>query len=203
MSYINKQKHHDIISQKDKRHDKCKPTEYETEFLTVSNEFKGVFSEGTVQFASTYLLEKNMWLLAEKQEVPLETATLSRGRVVLVNPGVNGIGREQRYIHPYIVLGEYKETFIGVPITNKAKNKAGEYYLRNYFEVDLIDPDEVKGFTEYRNTKPSVADVRNISGLDKRRIIQNTLYLDKKFAPKTYLNAISTKIRESIALIVK
>lgn len=48
--------------------------------------------------------------------------------------------------------------------------------------------------------KPSIAAVRNISGLDKRRIIKNQLCNDKKFVPDEYLDAISDKIIMSIAI---
>ncbi|MCC5909398.1 MAG: type II toxin-antitoxin system PemK/MazF family toxin [Clostridiaceae bacterium] len=169
---------------------------------SILNESKGIVTNEKNKYASTWLLDKDLWIQHEKKQSESEVGTLSRGRIVLVNPGVTRIGREQRYMHNYIVLGEYKETFIGVPITNMALNKkTGKYYLRNFFEVELIDPEQDKEFSEYRCSKRSVADVRNISGLDKRRIIKNNLYEDKKFVPDTYLNAISNKIRESLAII--
>ena len=128
------------------------------------------------------------------------TETLSRGRAVNVIIGVDGIGREQKYPHVYIVLGEYKDTFIGVPITNMAFDfKKKMNYIRHYFEVELKNPNYNKPFNQFRCVKPSVADVRNICGLDKRRIIQNQLFFDKKFVPKEYLDAISDKIRDSLA----
>lgn len=169
----------------------------------VLNECTSIIVNEKNKYVSTWLLDKDLWLQHEKNVSEMETEVLSRGRIVLVNPGVTRIGREQRYMHNYIVLGEYKETFIGVPVTNMAKNKkTGEYYLRNFFEVELIDPEGEKKFSEYRCSKKSVADIRNISGLDKRRIIKNHLYEDKKFVPDTYLNAISQKIRESLAIIL-
>ena len=199
--YIDENKYIQAVSNKTDCYNTCDITKYTEDLETFSDELKDIISVNTIQFASTHLLEQNIWLRAQKNESVLNIETLSRGRVVLVNPGVVSIGREQRFIHPYIVLGEFKETFIGVPITNKAKNRDGKYYLRNFFEVDLIEPDYAKPFEEYRCNKPSVADVRNISGLDKRRIITDTLYTDKKFAPKAYLNAISEKIRNSLAII--
>jgi len=166
----------------------------------VHGESRDLISDQTIKYAATWLLEKDLWLESEKGILQANTEVLSRGRVVLVNPGTGNIGREQKYVHPYIVLGEYKETFIGVPITNMAKN-GDRYYLRHFFEVELINPEGRKPFNEYRCSKPSVADVRNISGLDKRRIIQDELYSDKKYVPSTYLNAISEKIRSSLAII--
>lgn len=76
-----------------------------------------------------------------------------------------------------------------------------KYYLRNYYEVELKNPQTKKKFNEYRTKKPSIADIRNIAGLDKRRIVDSELKEQKKFAPDTYLHAISMKIRESLAKI--
>ena len=147
-------------------------------------------------------LLRDIWVEAENKSLIEQTDTLSRGRVISVNPGVANIGREQRFIHPYIVLGEFKETFIGIPITNMAFNKEeNSYYLRNIFEVELKNPVGKKPYKEFRVKKPSIADIRNISGLDKRRIIKNQLYYDKKFAPSTYMDDISNKIRDTIAII--
>lgn len=199
--YIDENKYIQAVRTKPDCFNKCDISNYTDDLNLFSNELKDIISDSTIQFASTHLLEQNIWLLAQKGELEANVDTLSRGRVVLVNPGVRGIGREQRFIHPYIVLGEFKETFIGVPITNKAKNKDGKFYLRNFFEVDLIEPDYEKPFEEYRCSKPSVADIRNISGLDKRRIILDSLYTEKKYAPKSYLNAISEKIRSSLAIL--
>lgn len=150
----------------------------------------------------SFLKEKDLFIKSENKEIEVDTTTLSRGRVVMVNPGADNIGREQRHIHPYIVLGEFKETFIGVPITNMAyNNKTQKHYLRNYYEVELKNPDTKKKYNEYRTKKPSVADIRNISGLDKRRIVDSELKVEKKFVPDTYLNAISKKICSSLAKI--
>ena len=183
---------------------KCNTTQDVVDDINrVLNECTGIIVNEKNKFASTWLLDKDLWIQHEKKISGAEIEVLSRGRIVLVNPGVTRIGREQRYMHNYIVLGEYKETFIGVPVTNMAKNKeTGEYYLRNFFEVELIDPEGEKKFSEYRCSKKSVADIRNISGLDKRRIIKNHLYNDRKFVPDTYLNDISQKIRESLAIIL-
>ena len=168
----------------------------------LAEEFKMFIESKDDQYVSTWLLETDIFLQAEKGVLAAEKETLSRGRIIHVNPGVTNIGREQRYVHPYIVLGEYKETFIGVPVTNKAfNNQTKEYYLRHFFEVELKDPDTEKPYTEYRCYKPSVADIRNISGLDKRRIIKDSLYYTPRYVPFTYLNAISQKIRESLAVI--
>ncbi|HKL10116.1 MAG TPA: hypothetical protein VJ990_01655 [Clostridia bacterium] len=166
------------------------------------DEYGNILNGEKVKYTSTWLLEKDIFIKHEKEEIGKEEEVLSRGRVVLVNPGVSKIGREQRYMHYYIVLGEHKETFIGVPITNMANNQNG-YYLRNFFEVELIDPKGKKPFKEYRCSKRSVADVRNICGLDKRRIVKNWLYEEKKYAPNEYTNSISKKIRETLAIIVK
>ena len=64
--------------------------------------------------------------------------------------------------------------FIGVPITNMAFDSKNEVFiLRNPFEVELKNPSsnfKDKPFFQYWVKKPSVADIRNICGLDKRRI---------------------------------
>jgi hypothetical protein len=204
MGYIKREKIEQLIESRPSCYDKSENNEeLITELESVIEEKKKVLKENNVKYAGTWLLERDLWLMSEKNESECETATLSRGRIVLVNPGVTNIGREQKYVHPYIVLGEYKETFIGVPITNMARNKkTGEYYFRHFFEVELVNPEGEKPFNEYRCNKPSVADVRNIAGLDKRRIIKDKLYYDQKFAPNSYLNAISDKIRCSFAIIV-
>ena len=179
-------------------------TDIVAEIPDILEDSKNILHDNSIKYATTWILEKDLWVQHEKGQITPIKEKLSRGRIVLVNPGVSGIGREQRYMHNYIVLGEYQETFIGVPVTNMAYNdKTREHYLRNFFEVELIDPETEKKFNEYRCSKPSVADVRNIAGLDKRRIIQNDLYHDKKFVPNTYLNAISEKIRSSLAIIQK
>lgn len=172
-----------------------------SDISTILTKIKGVLDENEFQFIATWLLENDLWVNCQQNNFKIDTETLSRGRVITVNPGVTNIGREQRYIHCYIVLGEFHETFIGVPITNMAFNQTSQqYYLRNVFEVELINPNTKKPFTEFRVKKPSIADIRNISGFDKRRIIKNQLYYDKKFAPKTYMDAISEKIRATLAL---
>lgn len=166
----------------------------------VIDKYKALIKNKIAKYIAAWVLEKDLWINVEESSLPVETDTLSRGRAVMVNPGVTGIGREQKYPHVYIVLGEFKETFIGVPITNMAWNKeAKKHYLRNYYEVELKNPQFDKPFEQFRCKKPSVADIRNISGLDKRRIIKNQLFIDKKFVPKEYLNAISDKIIESLA----
>ncbi len=169
---------------------------------SIINDTVELLDNNNIKHLSTWMLESNLYIQSEKDILKKETNKLSRGRVVMVNPGANKIGREQRYMHPYIVLGEYQETFIGVPMTNMAFNPSTkQYYLRNVFEVELIDPKYKKPYTEYRCKKRTVADIRNIAGLDKRRIVKTTLFLEKKFAPKTYLDAISKKIIETIAII--
>jgi hypothetical protein len=166
-------------------------------------QLKNLVSDNNIKFTATWLLEKDLWLQCEKQEIELDKEILSRGRIVVVNPGVSNIGREQRYVHYYIVLGEYEETFIGVPITNMAFNdETKQFYLRNIFEIELINPSYKKPFSEFRVNKPSVADIRNIAGLDKRRIHRNQLYREKKYVPNCYLNTISEKIRNTLAIMV-
>lgn len=204
MALIKRQIHEEIIVKEPDCYQPCKTVDFiENDINCIITEYKEILLQSNIKHTSTWLLEKDLLILYEKKLCPPENETLSRGRIVLVNPGVSNIGREQRYLHHYIVLGEFKETFIGVPITNMAYDKSRKiYYLRNFFEVELKDPDYKKPFSEYRCSKPSIADVRNISGLDKRRIVQNQLYKDKKFVPNTYLNAISEKIRETISKIV-
>lgn len=202
--YIDRDKHYahlTIEACDNKPASSIEPIVQDTERLLT--EYGSHVKNHSIQFAATWLLEKDIYLQSENRALTAEEKndherTLSRGRVVLVNPGVTGVGREQKYIHPFIVLGEHKGMFIGVPITNMAQNKkTGEYYLRNFFEVELVDPNTKKPFTEFRCKKPSVADLRNISGLDKRRITRDI----EKFVPKTYLDAISHKIRGSIAIL--
>jgi len=203
MSYIDRSKHEDLIKQMPGCfEDSAKNESVMSDLEILHKESKELVSGKNIKYTGTWLLERDLWLQSETNVLDKHTETLSRGRVVLVNPGVGNIGREQRYVHPYIVLGEYRDTFIGVPITNMAKDKDSKYYLRHFFEVKLIDPEGEKPFTEYRCTKPSVADVRNISGFDKRRIIQDRLYAEGKYAPSTYLNSISEKIRSSLATII-
>jgi len=203
VSYIDRTKHEDKIETKPDALNKAETDdEVMIDVELLQAEYKKILSDQNIKFTGTWLLERDLWLAAENNLLPPNTDTLSRGRVVLVNPGVSNIGREQKLVHPYIVLGEHKDTFIGVPITNMAKDKeTDEYYLRHFFEVELKDPEgrKKKPFNEYRCTKPSVADVRNISGFDKRRIIRDQLYTDKKFVPDAYLKAISLKIRSSLA----
>lgn len=174
-----------------------------TDIERVIGEYKMVISGSSAEFTSTWLLEKDTWIQGETRILAEELDILSRGRVVNVNPGASRIGREQRFIHPYIVLAEHKDTFIGIPITNQAYSKKDNvYYLRHPFEVELLlrDPESKKPYKQFRCRKPSVADTRNISGLDKRRIIKDALYADKKTVPDEYLEDISVKIRSTIAL---
>lgn len=202
MSFIDRSKHEGKI---DKVPDAFNKTETDSDIISdmelLQAEYKRILVDQNIKFSGTWLLERDLWLASESQLLPANTDTLSRGRVVLVNPGVSNIGREQKFVHPYVVLGEHKDTFIGVPITNMAKDKEGNFYLRHFFEVELKNPEGKKPYNQYRCTKPSVADVRNIAGLDKRRIIQDQLYTAKKFAPKTYLDAISRKIISSLAAL--
>lgn len=176
--------------------------EIEEDIKNIMKDYIDKLDKVSLKHIYALLKEKELFIKSESNEIEPNMETLSRGRVVMVNPGADGIGREQRHIHPYIVLGEFKETFIGVPITNMAYNKkTEEFYLRNYYEVELKDPDTKKKYNEYRTKKPSVADIRNISGLDKRRIVDSELKEVKKYVPDTYLHAISMKIRESLAKI--
>jgi len=204
VSYLDRKKHEGKLETPEAFNKSETDSEIIGDIELLQAEYKKVLADQNIKYSGTWLLERDLWLASETKALAENTDTLSRGRVVLVNPGVSNIGREQKFVHPYIVLGEHKDTFIGVPITNMAKNKEnGQYYLRHFFEVELKDPEGEKPFTEYRCTKPSVADIRNIAGLDKRRIIQDhQLYTDKKYAPSTYLNAISRKIRSSLATIL-
>lgn len=164
--------------------------------------YQTITQSHSLQNISTWLLEKEIYVETENNTLAAETDSLGRGRVVLVNPGVDNIGREQRCVHYYIVLGEYEETFIGVPITNMAYDSTSNtYYIRHFFEVELKNPASKKPFLQFRVAKPSVADARNIVGLDKRRIAKNKLYYDKKYVPPEYLTAISAKIRDTLASI--
>ncbi|MEK4145489.1 hypothetical protein NST41_33980 [Paenibacillus sp. FSL L8-0696] len=201
MSYIDRNLYEDICETNRQASDE-ENIQINADKEKVFEELDRLVGSADLKYKSTWLLEKDLWLQAEDKQSTFDTEVLSRGRVVLVNPGVDNIGREQRLIHPYIVLGEYKDMFIGVPITNQGYDpQRKKNFIRHFFEVPLVNPQTPKPFNEYRCSKPTVADLRNISGLDKRRIIRDELYNDKKFAPATYLQAISQKIRTSIALI--
>lgn len=156
------------------------------------SKIKELVKDSSIQHASTWLLDKTNWIDFEvngEQNYP----QLGKGRVINVNPGVDNIGREQRYVHMYIVLEEYKETFVGIPITN-AKLEDGIPVLRNDMEVLLINPEGKKPYKEFRCNKPSVADLRNIRGFDKKRIIQDNVYTAARTIPDTYKEAISKAI---------
>lgn len=146
----------------------------------------------SIQDVATWLLDKDTWLDFEdngNQPYP----QLGKGRVINVNPGIDNIGREQRYVHMHIVLAEYKETFIGVPITN-AKIEKNKPVLRNELEVLLKDPKYKKPFKEFRCPKPSVVDLRNIRGFDKKRIVEDKLYSSGRSIPNTYKRNIEQAI---------
>ena len=133
--------------------------EIEEDIKNIMKDYIDKLDKVSLKHIYALLKEKELFIKSESNEIEPNMETLSRGRVVMVNPGADGIGREQRHIHPYIVLGEFKETFIGVPITNMAYNKKNEeFYLRNYYEVELKDPDTKKKYNEYRTKKPSVAE---------------------------------------------
>jgi len=167
----------------------------------VLKKYKITILENELKFISTWLLEADLFAKYMSGTTPSDTATLSRGRAVNVNAGVMGIGREQKYPHVYIILGECDDMFIGVPITNMAyDNKRKVYYIRHFYEVELINPMGKKPYNSFWCNKRSVADVRNISGIDKRRIIKNDLYNQCKFIPNEYLSAISEKIKNSLAI---
>lgn len=158
-----------------------------------------IIDNKNIEYAGTYVLEKALMLNAEFNGMLEDRTILQKSRVVSVNPGSDNIGREQRYVHFYIVLAEHENMFIGVPITNMAfDNVKNAYVLRNPFEVGLINPNpdmKKKPFNQYWVTKPSVADIRNITGLDKRRILRNNLYNNAKYAPSEYMIAIRDKIK--------
>jgi hypothetical protein len=204
MSKVARERYLDFLADRAKIKNQCSNEEgFQEDIQTIFAEYQSIIINNTIEYASTWLLDRDIWVEAENKSLIEQTDTLSRGRVISANPGVANIGREQRFIHPYIVLGEFKETFIGIPITNMAFNrKEDNYYLRNIFEVELKNPVGKKPYNEFRVNKPSVADLRNISGLDKRRIIKNQLYYDRKFAPSAYMNDISNKIRDTIAIII-
>ncbi|RPK16426.1 type II toxin-antitoxin system PemK/MazF family toxin [Paenibacillus xylanexedens] len=203
MVYINRDDHMSLLNDKPNCYNNRNEEEpFITDIECVISEYKTVVAGSNAEFTSTWLLEKDIWIQGEKGALAEEVDTLYRGRVVNVNPGAARLGREQRFIHPYIVLAEHKETFIGVPITNMAYSKRDKkHYLRNPFEVELVmrDPESKKPYREFRCRKPSVADIRNISGLDKRRIIKDTLYTERKNVPVEYIEDISAKIRDIIA----
>jgi hypothetical protein len=159
-----------------------------------------------IEHAATYCLERYLFLSSEFSNKPLSDVTIGKNRILTVNPGANNLGREQRFLHYYVILAEFKDMFIGVPITNMAFDKVKTtYYLRHPFEAELKNPStdmKKKPFNEFWITKPSVADVRNISGLDKRRIIDDNLFKQAKYAPKEYILSIKSKMIELFNLQV-
>lgn len=204
MGYINRENHMRLLYDRPTCYTNRNSSEpFLTDINLIIGKYKNVVDNQNAEFTSTWLLEKDVWIQGEEKTLPEERDTLTRGRVVNVNPGASRLGREQRFIHPYIVLAEHKETFIGVPITNMAFDKKSKmHYLRHAYEVELVlnDPTTPKPFKQFRCVKASVADIRNIGGLDKRRILKDKLYFDKKTVPDEYLTSISEKIKTTIAL---
>jgi len=200
MGYIDRDNHMKLLIDEKRYTTRNAEEPFLKDIENIITEYKAVIDSRNAEFTSTWLLEKDIWIQSEKRELLEDRETLTRGRVVSVNPGVLRLGREQRLIHPYIVLAEHKETFIGVPITNMAYDKNNQkHYFRNDFEAELLPlSDSKKPFKEFRCKKPSIADIRNIGGLDKRRIIKNQLYSDKKVVPSEYLEAITAKIKEKL-----
>ncbi len=181
------------------KRDHCKTDSAIVNDLTeiLLNKGEKILEAKNIEFTGTLVLDKSLFCDYEFNGVNEVTEFLPRARVVSVNPGSDNIGNEQRYIHYYIVLSQVDTMFVGVPITNMAYNNAkGCYYLRNPFEVELKNPNvKTKPFNQYWVKKPSVADIRNICGFDKRRIIQNNLFASPKYAPTEYMDAIKSKIK--------
>lgn len=178
--------------------DKCQNTDAKIaiDIDAVISKTTEIIKNSSIQYAATWLLDKNNWIdfeLNEDKDYP----TLGKGRVVNVNPGVDNIGREERLTHMYIVLAEYKETFIGIPITN-AKLVNGKPILRNEFEILLVNPNTKKPFKEFRCNKPSVADLRNIRSFDKSRIIRDAVYTAARIIPQTYKDAINQTLKDTL-----
>lgn len=195
MSYIDRDYYENIVlspNNTNRRNQQSTDTNIKGDTDTVINELRKIIERSTIEYASTWLLERDNWLDFENNG-SADYPRLGNGRVINVNPGVDNLGHEQRYIHMYIVLSEYKETFVGVPITN-AQLKEGVPTLRNDMEVLLVDPTYKKPFKEFRCKKPSVADLRNIRGMDKKRVILDNLYTIGRTIPNTYKQAISQKI---------
>lgn len=194
MSYIDRSYYEQRATNKFKDKDKKPSTDIKIikDITTIISKINNKIAQSSIQDAATWLLEKDDWLSFEESG-PEHYPQLGRGRVINVNPGIDNIGREQRYIHMYIVLAEYKETFVGVPITN-AKIKNNKPVLRNEMEVLLINPNYKKPYKEFRCPKPSVVDLRNIRGFDKKRIVKDSLYKTGRFIPDTYKSDIDNAI---------
>jgi hypothetical protein len=181
----------------------CKCSDYDELIRDLSSTIDllkiNTITNESVEHSGTMLLEKSIYIDSEYNGMSPIFNAINVGRVLQINPGSDNIGREQRYVHCYIVLAEIQTMIIAVPITNMAFDKdRREYYLRNDFEVELQNPDsdfKKKPFTEFWCIKPSIADIRNIAGLDKRRIVQNSFFAYPKYAPSTYLIDIRTKMK--------
>jgi len=164
----------------------------------VMSEISRIIKEKSIFDVSTWILDKINWLDYEKNGSKIYPH-LGKWRVVNVNPGIDNVGREQRNIHMYIVLAEYKETFVGIPITNAAILN-NVTVLRNEMEVLLVNPKGKKPFKEFWIVKPSVADLRNIRGFDKSCVIDDSLYQIGRIVPDTYQDAISKGIIDTFTL---
>jgi len=114
MQSIDREKYINLLSQTN--YTKQTQNDFSPDILKIFTKIKSILDENEFQFIATWLLENDLWINCRHNTIEIDTATLSRGRVITVNPGVSNIGSEQRYIHCYVVLGEFHETFIGVPI---------------------------------------------------------------------------------------
>ena len=106
MSFLDRSKHEGLIENKpDCYEDSHTNGDVISDLELIHAESRKLIEGQNIKFAGTWLLERDLWLQSENKTLAAHTETLSRGRVVLVNPGVGNIGREQKYVHPYIVLG--------------------------------------------------------------------------------------------------
>ena len=107
-------------------------------FATIDDYKNRATCASTIPHAANLILEKTTYIDCEYKAMPTLTATLGVGRVVTVNPGSDNIGREQRYLHCYIVMADMDTMFMGIPITNMAYDeKTKIYYTRHPFEVEF------------------------------------------------------------------
>lgn len=164
-----------------------------------------ILNKKSIEYAGNFLLEKQLYLDCEFNGNAPVTDYIGRSRVISINPGSDNFGHEQRYIHCYIVLADEGSMIIGVPITNMAYDEqTNQNYLRNKFEVELVNPSpnfKEKPFNQFWVAKPSVADIRNITGVDKRRIVNNNLYSYAKYAPDEYMLAIKEAIKNLFKIL--
>ncbi|MCI4601745.1 type II toxin-antitoxin system PemK/MazF family toxin, partial [Escherichia coli] len=126
-----------------------------------------------------------------KQPLPHKLQYLSYvpGDVVNVYTGVQA-GVEIRYTHPFVVIKDDREWFVGVPITNATLDNKGKPKTKSVFEIVLPQGIPQPNSKTWTPRKHSVIQIDQIRLIDKERIKTST---KKKLDPIYYL-----KIEEQI-----